>query len=192
MTKKYEIKQPTRCQNCDKAEDCEFLNLMFQKSFDASGVLLDCKAFYAVFCELEKQCHFSPEDSEKRIQYYEEIENGKRPCLTPAMVVNGVLAAELALKALTLKETGTFDCIHDIDKLFFALPEGHKNALTALLKEKSDQNDNILKTNLELISNYFVDWRYFFEGESVGYSNFLFEFVHTVCDYAIDVIEKEI
>lgn len=189
-TKKYEIKQPKKCQRCGKASNCEFLKQLFQKPFDASGVLLDCKAFYTVFCELEKQCYFSPEDSEKRRKYYEEIENGKRPCLTPAMVVNGVLAAELALKALILKETGTFDCIHHLNDLFEALPDNHKNVLTALIKEKSYQNDETLKTNLETISNSFEEWRYFFEREAIGYSNFLSEFIHIVCDYAIAQAEN--
>ena len=181
---KYEIKQPKMCQTCDKAADCEFLKLLFQKPYDASGVLLDCKAFYIVFCELEERCRI-PDDPEEKKRYHEESDAGKRPYLTPAMVTNGVLAAELALKALTLKETGTFDCIHDLDKLFYALPEEHRETLSSLIKEKSYQNDATLKRNLETISNFFVDWRYFFQFEAIGYSNFLPEFIHIVCDYAI-------
>ena len=53
MPKKYEIKQPERCKSCDKADKCDFLIHLFQKPFDACGVLLDCKAFYIVFCDLE-------------------------------------------------------------------------------------------------------------------------------------------
>ena len=188
--KKYEIKQPKRCQSCDNAADCEFLKLLFQKPFDTSGVLLDCKAFYNVFCELEERCRIPHNDSEKMQNYEEEYLTGKRPYLTPAIVTNGVLAAELALKALTLKEFGTFDCIHDLDKLFYSLPEEHKTALSTQIKEKSHQNDATLKTNLKIISNFFQDWRYFFERESIGYSNFLPEFIHIVCDYAIVEIEK--
>ena len=184
MPKKFKIPQPKRCQSCDKAADCEFLKLLYQKPNDASGVLLDCKTFYIVFCELEDRCRI-PDDPEEEKRYHEESDAGKRPYLTPAMVTNDVLAAELAMKALTLKETGTFDCIHDLDKLFYALPEKHKMALSAEIKEKSHQNDATLKTNLKIISNFFQDWRYFFERESVGYSNFLPEFIHIVCDYAI-------
>ncbi len=184
MPKKYEIKQPKMCQTCDKAAACEFLKLLYQKPYDASGILLDCKAFYIVFCELEERCRI-PDDPEKERRYYEESDAEKRPYLTPAMVTNGGLAAELALKALTLKETGTFDCIHDLDKLFYALPEEHRKALSSLIKEKSRQNDATLKKNLETISNFFVDWRYFFQFEAIGYSNFLPEFIHIVCDYAI-------
>lgn len=187
--KKYEIKQPKRCQSCEKTADCDFLKLLFQKPYDASGVLLDCKAFYIVFCELEERCRI-PDDPEEKKRYHEESDAGKRPFLTPAMVTNGVLAAELALKALTLRETGTFDCIHDLDKLFYALPEVHKTALSSLIKEKSCQNDATLKKNLETISLFFHKWRYFFQHETVGYSNFLLEFIHIVCDYVIAKIES--
>ena len=172
------------CQTCDKAADCEFLKRLFQKPYDASSVILDCKAFYIVFCELEERCRI-PDDPEEKKRYHEETDARKRPYLTPAMVTNGVLAAELALKALTLKETGTFDCIHDLDKLFYALPEEHREALSSLIKAKSCQNDATLKKNLETISNFFVDWRYFFQFEAIGFSNFLPEFIHIVCDYAI-------
>lgn len=187
--RKYEIKEPRKCKSCDKASDCEYLKLLFQKPFDASGVLLDCKAFYIVFCELEERCRVPFGDPEKMKRYHEETDTGKRLFLTPAMVTNGVLAAELALKALTLKETGTFDCTHNIDELFYALPDPHQTALSASLKEKTHQNNVTLKINLETISNFFVDWRYFFERESIGYSNFLPEFLHIVCDYAIAEIE---
>lgn len=189
MPKKYEIKQPKMCQSCDKAADCDFLKRLFQKPFDASGVLLDCKAFYTVFCKLEERCHI-PDDPEEKKRYHEESDAGKRPFLTPAMVTNGVLAAELALKALTLMETGTFDCIHDLDQLFYALPDNHRDALSSLIKEKAHQNDATLKTNLEMISNFFQEWRYFFQRESIGYSNFLLEFIHIVCDYAIAEIDN--
>lgn len=187
---KYEIKQSKKCKKCDKTENCEFLKQLFRKPFDAGGVLLDCKAFYIVFCELEERCRIPFGNAEKMKLYHKDAKAGKISFLTPAMVTNGVLAAELALKSLILRETGTFDCIHHLDNLFAALPKAHKKNLTALIKEKSHQNDETLKTNLETISNFFVEWRYFFEREAMGYSNFLPEFIHTVCDYAIDEIEK--
>ncbi len=187
--KKYEIKQPKRCQSCDNAADCDFLKLLFQKPYDASGVLLDCKAFCIVFCELEERCRI-PDNPEEKKRYHEESDAGKHPYLVPAMVTNGVLAAELALKALALRETGAFDCIHDLDKLFYALPEVHKTALSSLIKEKSCQNDATLKKNLETISLFFHKWRYFFQHETVGYTSFMTEFIHIVCDYAIATIEN--
>ena len=42
-------------------------------------------------------------------EYDEDYINGKRPFLTPALVTNGILAAELALKYLTKLETGSFE-----------------------------------------------------------------------------------
>ncbi len=189
MARKHEIEQPKKCQNCDSAGDCEFLKLLFQKPFDASGVLLDCKAFYIVFCELEERCRI-PDDPEEKKQYHEESDAGKRPFLTPAMVTNGVLAAELALKALVLRETSIFDCIHYLDKLFYSLPDNHRKALSSLIKEKAHQNDATLKTNLETISNFFQEWRYFFQHDIIGYSNFLPEFIHIVCDYALGVHDE--
>lgn len=188
--KKYKLKKPTKCQSCDKASDCEFLKHLYQKPYDASGILLDCKAFYIVFCELENRCCIPFGDPEKMKKYHEESDAGKRPFLTPAMVTNGVLAAELALKALTLKETGTFNCIHNLDKLFYTLPDNHKDALSCMIKEKARQNDATLKTNLKTIGDFFQKWRYFFQHESIGYSNFLLEFIHIVCDYAIEEIDK--
>lgn len=192
LSKKYEIKKPKKCKNCTNTSDCEFLKMLSQKPFDVSGTLLDCKAFYTVFCELEERCCISTEDKEKKIRYYEDLEEGNPLFLIPAMVTNGVLAAELALKILTLKENGTFDRIHNIDKLFYSLPDIHKTALSSQIKEQAYQNDETLKTNLETIGNFFVEWRYFFEIEAIGYSNFLPEFIHIVCDYAIAQAENDI
>lgn len=186
QTKKYEIMQPKMCDSCEKVDECKFLKLLFQKPYDVSGILLDCKAFYIVFCELEERCRI-PDDPEEEKRYHEESDAGRSLFLTPAMLTNGVLAAELALKALTLRETGTFDCIHDLDKLFYALPDNHRATLSALIKEKSRQNDVTLKRNLEAISVSFAKWRYFFQYDTVGYSNFLLEFIHIVCDYALEV-----
>lgn len=189
QTKKYEIMQPKICDNCNKAADCSFLKYMFQKPYDVSDILLDCKAFYIVFCELEERCRI-PDNLEEEKRYHEETDAGKRPFLTPAMVTNGVLAAELALKALTLRETGTFDCIHDLNKLFYSMPDNHMETLSSLIKEKAHQNDTTLKTNLETISNFFQELRYFFQRESIGYSNFLTDFIHIVCDYALGVNDE--
>jgi len=186
--RKYEIKPLERCTVCDRADDCEYLQSLMQAPYDASGVLMDCKAFYTVFCELEERCRVPFGDPAKMREYLEE-DAGKRPFLTPAVVTNGALAAELALKALTLVETGTFDCVHELDKLFYSLPETHLRALSSLIKDKAHQNDATLRTNLETISGFFVEWRYFFESDSIGCSGFLLEFIHIVCDYAITEIE---
>ena len=41
----------------------------------------------------------------------------------------------------------------------------------------------------ELVHDLFMDYRYFFEHESVGYSNFFTDLVHIVCDYALSMKE---
>lgn len=186
--KQYRIKEPEKCLNCDKKDDCVFLEKLHQKPFDASGVILDCKSFYTVFCMLENQYRIPFGDAEKMKQYHKESDTGKRPFIIPALVTNGMLAVELALKALTLKETGTFDCIHRIDKLIIALPDVHRTELFEQIKRKAHQNEETLKVNLETISNYFEEWRYFFQAYIIEYSTFLTDFVHAVCDYAIEQV----
>ncbi len=188
---KYQIKPPKKCQSCGKASECEYLKNLYQKPFDSSAVLLDCKAFYKVFSELEELCCVPFGNPEKMKKYRDENFAEKYAYLTPALVTNGILAAELALKALTLKETGTFNCIHNINKLFYALPDVHNSALSKLIIEKTNQNEATLKSNLKTISNFFVEWRYFFQKEVIGYTDFLLKFIHIVSDYAIVEIEND-
>lgn len=194
--KKYQINPPKKCQNCEKASKCEYFKNSNQKPFDSSAVLLDCKAFYKVFIELEELCCVPFGNHEKMKKYREENFAEKYAYLTPALVTNGMLAAELALKAITLKETGMFDCIHNIDKLFYALPNVDKSVLSKLIIEKANQNEATLKINLKTISNFFVEWRYSFQNEVIGYADFLLKFIHIVCDYAIvdnknDITDEE-
>lgn len=183
--KKYEIKALQRCGECDKAQYCKYLKYLHERPYDASGVLLACKAFYTVFCELEERCRVPFDNPDAMRRFHEETDVGKRPFLDPVLVTNGALAAELAMKALTLWETGSFECIHYLDELFFSLPNAHLDALSSLIKDRAHQNDETLRENLEMIRNFFVEWRYFFESDSIGYSGFLLEFIHIVCDYAI-------
>ena len=119
------------------------------------------------------------------------VDAGKRPFLDPVLVTNGALAAELAMKALTLWETGSFECIHYLDELFFSLPNAHLDALSSLIKDKAHQNDETLRENLKMIRNFFVEWRYFFESDSIGYSGFLLEFIHIVCGYAMSELRAD-
>ena len=150
------------------------------------GILVNCKAFYYVFCDLEKQCSIPWNDPERMKKYYEEYKKGNRPNLAPALVTNGILAAELALKYLSKIETSTFEHTHYIDKLFYSLPKNHRDNLSDIIKNKTHQNDETLKQNLKTIKKYFVDWRYSFEHSIMSYTGFLNDFIHIVCDYAIN------
>lgn len=189
LLKQYEIRPLERCEKCDRVVECDYIRTLHQYPFDVGDILLDCKAFYIVFRELEERCRIPFGDVEKMRQYGEEVDRGGHPFLDPVMVVDGSLAVELAMKALTLRETGTFDCVHKLDKLFYSLPREHLNALSVLIKERAHQNDETLKVNLEMISDCFTEWRYFFQKDSVGYTEFLIEFIHIVCDYAIEKLE---
>ena len=154
------------------------------------GILLDCKAFYFVFCDLEERCRIPWNDPEKMLKFDKDNKEGKRPFLVPALVTNGILAVELALKYLTKLETGSFEYTHNIDKLFYTLPQVHRDNLSTIIKEKAHQNDETLKINLETIKNYFVDWRYYFQFSIIEYTGFLNDFIHNVCDYAIETARR--
>ena len=52
------------------------------------------------------------------------------------------------------------------------------------------QDEFVLNKNLEAIANSFEDWRYFFEKDGVGSSNFFNDFVHIVCEYALSLKEE--
>lgn len=158
----------------------------------AEGILLDCKAFYIVFCKLEECCRVPHGDPVAMQKYADEYLAGKRPFLTPALVTNGILAAELALKFLMKIENQSFDRIHFIDQLFDALPEPHKSVLINELKEKAHQSDATLQINLTQIKNHFQDWRYFYEKDAIGYTGFMTDFIHIVCDYAFGIGKERI
>lgn len=184
LEKAYEIKLPEDFDNYPQDD-----GLYIYRSHD-DGILLDCKAFYFVFCDLEERCRIPWDDPVKMQKFDEDYKTGKHPYLIPALVTNGVLAAELALKYITKLETGSFEFTHNIDKLFYSLPQVHRDNLSTMIKEKAHQNDETLKANLETIKNFFVDWRYSFQFNVIGYSSFLNYFIHIVCDYTIDIAQR--
>lgn len=176
-----------KCLDCKQLEQCDRKN----QSLTAKGIVLDCEGFYFVFKKLE-QLEQRPkfdgnlETYENAITIFEEQHMGVL-YLSPTLVVNGALAAELALKFLIFKENGEFDCIHNLHKLFEQLPTCHKSALSGIIYQQAHQNKETLKINLLNIANLFEDYRYFFGKEHLGYSNFFNDFVHIVCDYAISL-----
>ena len=155
----------------------------------AKEIVVDCEGFYYIFKELEKFEKYPAFDGniEKHTEEmlaYEKTHDGL-PYLTPPLIVNGALAAELALKFLSFKENSEFECTHNLQRLFELLPDCHKTILTEIICKQAHQNEDTLKLNLSNIKNLFEDMRYFFSKESVGYSGFFYDFVHIVCDYAI-------
>ena len=172
--KRYHYKLPQKCVDCSKAAECDFVKHFNDKPYDISGVILGCNAFFSVFTELEARHRSSIEDL--------GIENDEEntPFLVPAMITNGALAAELALKALILRENGFYDCVHRLDDLYNTLPDTDKERLSMLLKERLCQDDTTLMINLERIGNCFEQWWYFHEYDNMGYSNSLTGFIHIV------------
>ena len=185
-----EFANKKKCENCECKEECVESN----KMLTAYGILLDCEGFYYVFCKLEeieqrpKLCN-DIEQYKKEVAAYEK-EHENIPYLTPAMVTNGALALELAMKFLIFKENKEFECGHDLAVLFSQLPQVHIDILNPIIYKDMHQNENTFSSNIKNMSNIFVDYRYFFEHESVGHTNFFTDLVHIVCDYAISMKEE--
>lgn len=179
--------QNEKCVGCPKQNDCKKGN----NTFTAKVMLVDCEGFYYVFKELEAFDTYprfdgDAEKHERNWREYEEKHQGV-PFLTPAVIVNGTLAAELALKFLIFKENGEYECGHNLQNLFNQLPEPHKSILLEQIYKNAHQNADTLAINLPHIANLFEDYRYFYEHDTLGYSNFLNDFIHIVCDYAISL-----
>lgn len=176
-----------KCEQCAKRDECK--NDPF--AFTSKEILIDCEGFYYVFKKLETFIAYprysgDAEQYELDWQKYEEKHQGT-PHLTPPTVVNGTLAVELALKFLIFKENGEYECGHNLQVLFNQLPEPHKTVLSERIYKEAHQNADTLAVNLLQIANLFEDYRYFYEHQSVGFTNFLNDFIHIVCDYAISL-----
>lgn len=174
-----------KCRNCKHLEQCRNRD----NSYTAKNILIDCEEFYYIFKKLEEFERLPAFDGnvEKHAEEmlaYEEKHEGV-PFLTSPLIVNGALAAELALKSLIFMENAEFECIHNLQRLFEQLPDRHKIPLSEMIYRQAHQDEETLNSNLHRISNLFEVFRYSFEKEAVGYTNFFNEFVHIVCDYAI-------
>lgn len=174
-----------KCRNCEHLERCR----IGRNSLTTKEIVIYCEGFYYIFKkkeEFERRPMFDGNVEKYREETfaYEKKHEGV-PLLTSPLIVNGALAAELALKFLIFKENDEFECIHNLQLLFEQLPDCHKNPLTEMIYKQAHQNEESLNFNLHNISNLFEVFRYPFERDVVGYSNFFNEFVHIVCDYAI-------
>lgn len=175
-----------KCLECSYSHECQNADT---SSFTAKLILLDCEAFYFTFKYLE-EIEMRPvfngnldEYAEAARQYNET--HRLLPDLTPPFVTNGTLATELALKFLIFKENGAFDCIHNLKKLYEKLPEPHKTVLTDRICCQAHQNLQTLDFQLTNIANLFEDFRYCFGKSTLGFSGFLIDFIHIVCNYAL-------
>lgn len=172
-----------QCDACEYLKKCKEGN----NSLTVKMIILECESFYYLFKKLEKfekPSFLVHSENKETINDYMKRHEGI-PSLTLPFVVNGAFAAELALKFLIFKEKGSFVCTHNLLCLFEQLPDCHKSALIEMICEQAHQNKETLKLNLANISDLFEDFRYAFEKEHLGYTNFFNEFVHIVCEYAI-------
>ena len=164
----------------NKCKRCHKKNVDFAcYACTANIILLDCKAFYKLFCNLEKYIFNSSAQYEEDVSLYS----------IPA-VVNGALAAELAIKFLILRDGSGFELTHNLENLFNALPKQDKKLISEKIITVSAQNNKTLNENIHRISNIFNEYRYFFQEDHVGCTNFFCEFVNIVCNYALSLEEN--
>lgn len=179
-----------KCEFCGKQSVC----FEIDKDFCANEIIIDCEGFYYIFKRLELFEEYPKinGDLEKHKQDMLEYERNHIgiPYLTPPYIVNGAFAVELALKFLTYREKGEFEYGHNLEKLFNQLPEPHKSILTQKICKDAHQSIETMATNIKSISMKFEEFRYFFEHDTISFSNFFNEFVHIVCDYAISLKPK--
>jgi len=176
-----------KCKHCERFAECSTMEN--DKMVETKCILIGCAGFYYVFRQLKvlhKRPLYNgdPEKHRAELLAYEKEHEGVPDLMSP-LVVNGAFAAELALKFLIFKEDGEFDCIHNLRTLFEHLPDCHKVSLTEALYQQAHQNAEKLGFNLKNISNLFVDFRYAFSKDRIGYTNFFSEFVHILCDYVL-------
>lgn len=175
------------CIKCKRLKHCQIQH----NTITENAILIDCEAFYYVFKQIENiekmpALHGDINEYHKAMERYEE-NHENIPLLTPPLVTNGALAVELALKFLLFKENGAFECIHNLKLLYEQLPEPHKTILTNQIFTEAHQNSTSLNINLLNISNLFIDYRYFFSKDTVGFSNFFYDFIHIICDYVLSL-----
>lgn len=175
------------CSECPERVACAQRNWA-----DAPGALVASRSFYYVFKRLSKIDQW-PQFNEDEGAYRKAVEafeigGESTPLFILPIVVNGSISAELALKSLLLFRTGAYPKGHNLEKLFNALADADRVPLSKAIKTKAHQNDDTLQLNLEQIANSFVDWRYYFERQSIEITGFFNQFIEIVCEYADSVI----
>ena len=115
-------------------------------------MVFQAKSFYNAYIALEQISNNF--DEETALYYY------------VPRIVNGALSIELTLKAILAKNGIDYGKEHNLLVLFEQLPESFQCELLGNLLNKTPEYADSKKCaeELILISNAFVDWRYFFEG----------------------------
>lgn len=174
-----------KCENCSNpCDDAAYLDLV------AREMLVECRSFYFIFSKIEEMTRMPIFQGDSEKYWKEHDEWIERQSQLPGLiispkVVNGAIACELALKYLILKEDASFEQIHDLAKLFHSLSQEHKEALLNEIYPRLHQNEETFEFCLDQISNSFVKWRYPFERDAIGTTDFFDGFVSIVCEYAL-------
>ena len=120
-----------------------------EKDINTTFLVYQAKSFYNAYIALDqinRQC-------EEPMLYY------------IPMLVNGAFSVEITLKAILAKNQIDYGKEHNLLILFEKLPDSFKAEMLEHLIEKAPEYEDIEKWSEELIliSNAFVDWRYFYE-----------------------------
>lgn len=80
--------------------------------------------------------------------------------------VNGVFSIELTIKAILVEQGISYDNEHNLKILFDKLPTDIQNRVWSFLTTKFPEYSDITKCETELLimSEAFVQWRYYYEG----------------------------
>ncbi|WP_338617726.1 hypothetical protein [Achromobacter sp. E1] len=109
-------------------------------------------------------------------------------------VVNASLALELYLKALAEANGTRISKVHDLDKLYNALPEAAREKLDRRVSERAPEVD--LPPMFLMMRRAFVEWRYTYErsntdGFPSGVAVMLLDVLHTLCVEEVMAVVKQ-
>ena len=167
------------CAECGMNSDCS-LQTCYQ-------ILVACKGFYYTYRLLLSDTRdpiFVRTAKERKEKLESNANKGDQPPLMYAIVANGAMAAELALKYLAFHEHHEFAQSHKLDVLLAGLAVKDREAIQSEFELRTGVSMGVFKKSLEGFSNAFNEARYFFSYGNKGISFHFDDFVRIVCEYA--------
>lgn len=186
MAKVQIHKMDIMCKHCPNKNTCSDINKCDEsmKRITRDSILDECEGFYKVFKQLLPICFLKTDIAEIGLKQFKENHKYSAPCM-----VNGALAAELALKYLIFRDTFTFATCHSLSNLYEMIPAKDKNALDTLLSKGERLPDKTVQESIIDLKDHFVEWRYSYE-YLPSMTIFFKTFVCTVCDYVINDVVR--
>lgn len=176
------------CTACAGNSDC-----VLQTSHQ---ILVASKGFFYTYELLLKDSAYpwfvrSQEERARRLR--ESVDKLDQPSLLHAIVVNGSMATELALKYLTYRDAREFVQTHRLDLLLNNLPSKDRQEILSRLEKRAGMSEEVCEKAIAIFSNAFTEARYFFSpGNNKGISFLFDDFVRVVHEYAIEVFYQEL